>query len=166
MTFEGRSVLFMDSELLKKAVKLFKDLELTEICLKDNGCEIHLKKEPGVSYAAPVQTMPALPAQMPEQIIQDPASQNIAGIAEEEIAYQNCNEIKAPLVGVFYAAKSPDCAPFVKLGDKVRKGEVVCIIEAMKMMNEVCADCDGIVIDICAENGRIVEFGQPLFRLR
>lgn len=156
----------MDNDLLKKAVKLFKELELTEISLKDNGCEIHLKKDPGIPYAA-AQTLPAqvLP-QMPEQGVKDLAEQNMEEIDGEEIAYQNCVEIKAPLVGVFYAAKSPDSAPFVKLGDKVRKGEVVCIIEAMKMMNEVCADCDGIVVDICAENGRIVEFGQPLFKIR
>ena len=156
----------MDNELLKKAVKLFKDLELTEICLKDDGCEIHLKKDHGTPYAVP-QMLPAqgLP-QLPEQGMKDLPAQNMNEFAGEEIAYQNCTEIKAPLVGVFYAAKSPDSAPFVKLGDKVRKGEVVCIIEAMKMMNEVCADCDGIVIDICAENGRIVEFGQPLFKLR
>lgn len=144
----------MDNELLKKAVKLFKDLDLTEISLKDNGCEILLKREAGAPQ-------PAVSSGLPPFSGQETKEED-----GEELAYRNCNEIKAPLVGVFYASKSPDSAPFVKLGDKVRKGEVVCIIEAMKMMNEVCADCDGIVIDICAENGRIVEFGQPLFKLR
>lgn len=144
----------MDNELFEKAAALFKELDLSEISLKDNGCEIFMKKASSLCSAPQRQSDVGAAEQ--------PAEQNISG---EENVYQECNEIKAPLVGIFYAAKSPECAPFVKLGDKVKKGDVICIIEAMKMMNEVCADCDGTVFDICAENGHIVEFGQTLFKL-
>ena len=68
-------------------------------------------------------------------------------------------------MGVFYAAASPDGRPFVEVGDKVKKGDTLCIIEAMKLMNEIPAETDGIVEEICVENGQVVEFGQPLFRI-
>ena len=74
-------------------------------------------------------------------------------------------EIKSPMVGVFYASPSPDAAPFVQVGSKVKKGDVVCIIEAMKLMNELTADMDGEVVDVCVNNGDVVEYGQPLFKL-
>ena len=73
--------------------------------------------------------------------------------------------ISSPLVGVFYTAPSEDSAPFVQVGDRVKKGQVVGIIEAMKLMNEVTSDCDGIVREVCAENAEAVEYGQPLFRI-
>ncbi|MFR5864574.1 MAG: acetyl-CoA carboxylase biotin carboxyl carrier protein [Acutalibacteraceae bacterium] len=74
--------------------------------------------------------------------------------------------VKSPLAGVFYAASSPDATPFVQAGDRVKKGETLCIIEAMKVMNELTADADGEVEAVLAENGQIVEYGQPLFRLK
>lgn len=74
--------------------------------------------------------------------------------------------VKSPLAGVFYAASSPDAAPFVQAGDRVKKGDTLCIIEAMKVMNELTADADGEVEAVLAKNGQIVEYGQPLFRLK
>ncbi len=73
--------------------------------------------------------------------------------------------LKAPMVGVLYLAPSPDAKPFVAVGTRVKKGDVLCIIEAMKLMNEITAEQDGEILEICAEDGQIVEFGQPLFRL-
>ena len=74
--------------------------------------------------------------------------------------------INAPLLGVAYAAPSPDAAPFVKVGDSIKKGDTICIIEAMKVMNEIEADRDGVVAEILFENGKMVEFGQPLVAVR
>ena len=74
--------------------------------------------------------------------------------------------VTAPLVGTYYAASSPDEAPFVTVGQKVSKGDVLCIIEAMKMMSEITAQYDGVVVEILAENGQAVGFGAPLLRLR
>ena len=73
--------------------------------------------------------------------------------------------IKSPLVGTFYAAPAADSAPFVKIGDRVKKGQVLAIVEAMKMMNEIESDCDGVISDILVANGEAVEFGQPLFKI-
>lgn len=73
--------------------------------------------------------------------------------------------ISSPLVGVFYTAPAEGAEPFVKVGDSVKKGQVVGIIEAMKLMNEITSDCDGIVREVCAENAEAVEYGQPLFRI-
>ena len=74
-------------------------------------------------------------------------------------------EIKSPLVGVFYVAPSPDSAPYVKVGDHVKKGDVLCVVEAMKLMNEITATQDGEIVDVCAQNGSVVEYGQTLFKL-
>ncbi len=71
--------------------------------------------------------------------------------------------VTCPLVGVFYAAPSPNDKPFVAVGDTVKKGDVLCIVEAMKLMNELIAEQDGVITEICAENGQVVEYGQPLF---
>ncbi len=79
-------------------------------------------------------------------------------------AQSNSKEIKSPMVGVFYASPSPDSPPFVKIGDKVKKGDVLCIIEAMKLMNEIEAEYDCEIVDICANNGQVIEFSQILFR--
>ena len=77
----------------------------------------------------------------------------------------NIIEFKSPLVGVYYAAPSPDAETFVSIGSKVKKGDVLCIIETMKLMNEITSDFDGEIIDICIKNGDIAEFGQVLFKL-
>lgn len=71
----------------------------------------------------------------------------------------------SPMIGVFYAAASPTAAPFVTVGSKVKKGDVICIIEAMKLMNEIVAEHDGTIVEICAKNGDLVEFGQELFKI-
>jgi len=74
--------------------------------------------------------------------------------------------VTSPMVGVFYAAPSPESEPFVTVGQSVKKGQVVCIIEAMKLMNEIAAEKDGVITDVCVSNGDIVEFGQPLFYIK
>ncbi len=79
---------------------------------------------------------------------------------------QGGTPIEAPMVGVFYAAPSPDSEPYVSVGSTVNKGDVVCIIEAMKLMNEVTAEKSGVITEICVENGQVVEYGQPLFLIK
>lgn len=89
-------------------------------------------------------------------------------VDEEMLTLVNSNlyEVKAPLVGVFYAAKAPGEPPYVEVGSKVNKGDTLCLIEAMKIMNEIPADVDGAIEEVCVTNGQIVEFGQVLFRIR
>jgi len=86
--------------------------------------------------------------------------------APEEAAKSTLPEITSPMVGTFYRAPSPDSPPYVEVGDRVEEGQVVCIVEAMKLMNEISADRSGVVEEICVENAQPVEFGQPLFRIR
>ncbi|MCI8610989.1 MAG: acetyl-CoA carboxylase biotin carboxyl carrier protein [Clostridiales bacterium] len=143
----------MDKKILKAAADTMRELGLSEVRIKDTETEIVLKRE----IAATVTAVPAVQqsaAQMsaPEEIIIEPAAADWA-------------EVKSPLIGVFYEAAAPDAPPFVRPGDQVKKGDVLCIVEAMKMMNEICAETDGTIIDVCAENGALVEYGQLLFKI-
>lgn len=128
-------------------------LSALEISENDNRIRIECARgEVVVAAPAPVQ-VPAMEA--PAQVIREEAS----------VDFNRVHEIKSPMVGVFYASPSPDAKPFVEIGQKVKKGDVVCIIEAMKLMNELTADQDGEVVDVCVNNGDVVEYGQPLFKL-
>lgn len=101
----------------------------------------------------------AVPATVP--VVQTLVPSPSAASAEDDVEL-----VTAPMVGTYYAASSPDEAPFVTVGQKVSKGDVLCIIEAMKMMSEITAQYDGVVVEILAENGHAVGFGAPLLRLR
>ena len=117
--------------------------------LKMGDVDLKLKKSESCAKQAESNTSPlAAPEQTKEK----------AGMPQIQVDY-----IKAPLVGVFYAAASPDKAPFVKVGSKVEKGETVCLIEAMKMMSEVTAPRAGVIKEILVENGDLVEYDKPLF---
>lgn len=74
--------------------------------------------------------------------------------------------IKSPIVGVFYASPAENADPYVAIGDRVEKGKILCIVEAMKLMNEICADDDGVITEICVANGQVVEYGTELFRIK
>lgn len=86
-------------------------------------------------------------------------------IPEGAVDFNRITEVKSPMVGVFYTSASPDASPFVHVGSKVKKGDVLCIIEAMKLMNEITAETDGEIVDICAGNGQVVEYAQILFKV-
>ena len=88
-----------------------------------------------------------------------------AKTGDQSVDFNHLIEVTSPLVGVFYSAPSPDCETFVSIGSKVKKGDVLCIIETMKLMNEILADQDGEIVDICVKNGDIAEFGQVLFKM-
>lgn len=90
---------------------------------------------------------------------------NMPIVPEQGVDFNDMYEIKTPMVGVFFASPSSDAAPFVCVGSKVKKGDVLCIIEAMKLMNEITAEKDGEIVDICVSNGSIVEYGQILFKI-
>lgn len=88
-----------------------------------------------------------------------------AAISAKTLDFNKITEVRSPIVGVFYAAPAPDADPFVTIGSKVKKGDVLCIIEAMKLMNEITAECDGEIVDICMKNGDLAEFEQVLFKI-
>ena len=144
----------IDIETLKEYIKVLEDSSLAVLEVGDEEDTIHLEKPmpdaPAVVSCAPVQAQPAVnqPAQSSA-----PASND------------NGLSIKSPMVGVFYSAPAPDQPAFVSVGDKVKKGQIICIIEAMKIMNEITADKSGTISEILVDNGDVVEFDQPLFKL-
>ncbi len=85
---------------------------------------------------------------------------------EENKCKEDYKIIKSPMVGTFYASPSPDKAPFVKVGDNIKKGQIVCIVEAMKLMNEIESEFDGEVIEVCIKDGDVVDYGKPLFKIK
>lgn len=154
----------MDLEVIKKLVKLIDSSGITDFSVEDGETKIKISKRisGGQIIAQPVMqpaaaVMPAQPAQRPES----PAAENTA-----EAEPSNQHEIRSPIVGTFYRAPTPDAEAFVKVGDTVAPGKVLCIIEAMKLMNEINADKDCRIVEICAKNGDIIEFGQTLFKVK
>ena len=112
--------------------------------------------------AFPVQVpMAAVETASPETVVSTPGSEE----SDNSVDFNRLTEVKSPLVGVYYAAPSPDAETFVSIGSKVKKGDVLCIIETMKLMNEITAEQDGEIVDICIKNGDIAEFGQVLFKM-
>ncbi len=131
---------------IRKYAKLMKELELTGLEIKSKDDVVRLER----SYApAPAAAIPApIPAASEKR--EDPA----------------CISVKSPMVGLFYAAPAENADPYVSLGDRVKKGQTLCIVEAMKLMNEISAEEDGVIYEICVTNGQMVEYGTELFRIK
>lgn len=131
---------------------------LTALDYAEGEAHIRIERTPA-PVAAAVPAVPAAPAAAPAPAA-EPAKDEDAGAD-----FNAAKMVLSPMVGVFYASPSPSDPPFVTVGSKVKKGDVLCIIEAMKLMNEITAEEDGEIIDICAANGSVVEYGQILFKL-
>ena len=148
-----------ETEYIEKLAKIIKEQDLTEISLEDGEQAITLRKDVIVSSSpAVVAAAPAL-SQAPASV---PAASAPAPAVEAKEEKKSGTPITSPMVGTFYMAPSPDSAPFVTVGGSVKQGDVVCIIEAMKMMNEIKAEVTGKVVEICVEDGQPVEYGQVL----
>ncbi len=105
-------------------------------------------------------------APMTVPVVQEQQEKSLANVQVQSNRNDDCKVIKSPMVGTFYASSSPDKEPFVKVGDRVHKGDVVCIVEAMKLMNEIESEFDGEVVEVCVKNDDMVEYGTPLFKIR
>ena len=148
-----------ENELLTAAAEMFERFNLNEIKLKSGDNEVFFKKQAEAVYTAQsLQTPEALP-------LSDNKGAGIAARQPHDSLKDLC-ELKSPLFGIFYSRPDPQSEPFVKVGDSVKKGDILCIVEAMKMMNEICAECDGTIHEICAEEGKIVEHNSILFRIK
>lgn len=139
-----------------------KKAELTEFQIEDKGFKLRLQRESGAKGG--VQVVQAAPA-APAPVASAPAPAPAAAVAPVA-ADPNVKVITSPMVGTFYASSSPDAAPFVAAGSPVKADTVVCIVEAMKVMNEVQADIAGTIVEVLVSNGTSVEFGQPLFKVK
>ncbi len=145
-----------ETDYIEKLAKVLADTGLTEISLEDGEQAITLRKDVVVApvapvVSAPVQAAPAVQAQAPSapaQAASEPAKKG--------------TPITSPMVGTFYKSPSPDADAFVSVGQSIKTGDVVCIVEAMKMMNEIKSEISGKVVEICVEDGQPVEFGQVL----
>lgn len=150
-----------DVESVRQLVRLMVNNGLTEIKIADGSIKVHLKRGPGGAVeGAPPASVPAgagAPAPAPAQAKHPPT--------EAEADAEDVLEIKSPMVGTFYAAPSPEAEPYVAVGSAVVEDTVVCIVEAMKVMNEIKAECAGEVAEVCVKDAQPVEYGQTLFRV-
>lgn len=153
----------MTNEQLKIFAEMFKDLGLTQLKVNDKDFELTLKKEVKVVTTS-VESVPVVSS---NQVVTATNEKTIDAVSETETTEtdSSLNDVKAPLVGVFYAAPSPEEEAYVKVGDRVNKGDVLCVIEAMKMFNEIKAETSGTIAEICVDNGNVVEYGQTLFKI-
>ena len=145
----------LDLAELRRLVNLMEAKNLAEVEIEQLGKRVRVVRAvAGMSAAgaAPAPATAAVPAPAPEP--------------ESEVPEKRGVEIPSPMVGTFYRAPSPDAAPYVEVGDRINAESVVCIIEAMKVMNEIKAEADGEILEILVQNGEPVEYGQPLFLLR
>lgn len=152
----------MDLNLIKKLIKLVDTSEITDLEVEENGLRIKVAKKIRVNGSL-IQPAFAQPSQTSVQISGSEIEKNIA--AMEETKTTNFHEIKSPIVGTFYRAPAPDADAYVQVGDMITSGTVLCIVEAMKLMNEIESDVTGKIIKILVENGKPVEYNQPLFQI-
>jgi acetyl-CoA carboxylase biotin carboxyl carrier protein len=144
----------MDIRKIKKLIELLEESGIAEIEIKEGEEGVRISRMP-VGVAAPVAQVAAAPPLAP--------AASVAPAAEVAKPKPNEHVITAPMVGTFYASPSPGAKAFVEIGDEIKIGQVLCIIEAMKMMNQIEADKAGRIASVMASNGDPVEFGQPLF---
>ena len=147
----------MDLRKLKKLIDLVQESGIAELEITEGEEKVKIVKGGVVVAAAAPAAVAAAEAR--------PAASAGPGPAGEAEAAQEGHVVKAPMVGTFYRSPSPDAKPFVEVGQAVKEGDTICIIEAMKLMNEIEADASGAVKAILVENGQPVEYGQPLFIL-
>lgn len=153
----------MDLNYVKKLIKLLSESDVDEIEIEEEGKKIRVAKNaPGqaIVYGAP-QMISAPQGQA--VALPTPAAPAPAALPEAPPAPSNVHEIKSPIVGTFYRSPSPDAGPFVQIGSPIQSGTVLCIVEAMKLMNEIEADISGKIVKVMVDNGQPVEYDQVLF---
>jgi acetyl-CoA carboxylase biotin carboxyl carrier protein len=162
---------YTDLKKIKELIEIMKENELLEVEIKHGDDKIFLKRsQPHPSVGGAISSIPAMrpesgtvqhvPAGATEDLIRTYASQKVPAFSEDLL------EIKSPIVGTFYATPSPDSEHYVEVGSKVEPQTVVCIIEAMKVMNEIKAEVSGTIVEVLVTNGQAVEYGQVLYKVR
>lgn len=144
----------LDLDTLKEIIQILKDEDLSEICIEQNDIKVKVKRSIDQMITA-TQGAAILTSQTEAEYLPE-ADSSLEGLVI----------IPAPMVGTFYRSSSPDAEPYVDIGDKVKAGQVICVIDAMKLMNEITTDIDGEVVEILLEDGKAVEYDQPMFRIR
>ncbi len=157
----------MNLDDIKQILDLVREHDLAEFEIERDGLKVRIRKAGReVTYVAPSASLtPPMGLPMPPVAVPAAASGPVAAAADEAEPV-NLAVIKSPIVGTFYRSSEPGAKPFVEVGDTVRKGQVLCIIEAMKLMNEIESDCDGEIAAVYVENGKPVQFGERLFAVK
>jgi acetyl-CoA carboxylase biotin carboxyl carrier protein len=158
----------MNLDAIKSILELVREHDLAEFELEQDGLKIRVRKAGGqVTFVAPASPLPA-----PQQMMAAPAPVAMPSTAAPVTDVPEISDavdlavIKSPIVGTFYRSGEPGAKPFAEVGDVVKKGQVLCIIEAMKLMNEIESDCDGEIAAVYVENGKPVQFGERLFAVK
>ncbi len=154
----------MNLKEIKELIEMLKDTDISELEIERSGVKVRLRKGGDVTFHPAMPRMEYPPATIVAPAIAEaPAAPAPPAEKTAEPAKANQIKVTSPIVGTFYRASSPDKPPYVEAGDVVKKGQVLCIIEAMKLMNEIESETSGKIIQILVENGQPVEYGQPLF---
>ena len=151
----------METTKIAELAKILKDNGLTKLDLTEGDNRLVLE-----AVSAPVAPAVVVPAAVPVEAVPVAAAEAPAAPAAPAAPEEDLYEQKTPLVGTVYMAPQAGAAPYVAVGDHVAAGDTVCIVESMKMFNEIAAECSGTIEEICVNNGQIGEYGQVLFRIR
>jgi acetyl-CoA carboxylase biotin carboxyl carrier protein len=160
----------IDLDHLKQILDLLRDHNLSELEIEHDGLRLKIRKD--AAGAAVVHSAPAVPAPTVPTPVVHPAPGGAIPSASVSVAGPESSEevelavVKSPIVGTFYRSSEPEAPPFVEIGATVKKGQVLCIIEAMKLMNEIDSEYEGQVVNIYVENGQPVQYGERLFAIR
>ncbi|HSW64621.1 MAG TPA: acetyl-CoA carboxylase biotin carboxyl carrier protein [Dissulfurispiraceae bacterium] len=142
----------MELDEIKELMGLLKETDITEVQIEKEGIKLKIKREKHYGHA-----------EMPHVVVTAPKEEAAQPAAEDKAPTRHYTTVTAPIVGTFYLSAAPDASPFVEVGSRVKKGQILCIIEAMKLMNEIESDVDGVVAKILVENSNSVQYGQPIF---
>lgn len=153
----------MNLKELKELIELIQRSEITELELEKSGVKVRIKKEPPSLPATPMPEEP--PPAPPEGPQPQPLPIAPIGAIAPTPTPAGWLTLIAPVVGTFYRAPAPDADPYAEVGNIVKKGQILCVIEAMKLMNEIESEWDGKIVEILVENAQPVEYGEPLFRI-
>jgi acetyl-CoA carboxylase biotin carboxyl carrier protein len=162
----------MDLDEIRQILELMREHELTEFELERENVKLRLRKTATGHWTTAMPAIPAMtfatPTPAPAAPVHSAAAESGAAASVLTAANEDVDlaVIKSPIVGTFYRSSEPGAAPFVEVGETVKKGQVLCIIEAMKLMNEINAECDGELVKIYVENGQAVQYGERLFAIK
>jgi acetyl-CoA carboxylase biotin carboxyl carrier protein len=147
----------MDLSYIKKIIKLVEHSSIDELELEEEGTKIKVARNRNSGVYVQTTPLPALPSHNSQHV------ESTKSATSNTLPNLQYHEVRSPIVGTFYRAPAPDAEPYIEIGQSVKIGSVLCIVEAMKLMNEIESDCDGTVVKIIAENGKPVEYNQILF---
>jgi acetyl-CoA carboxylase biotin carboxyl carrier protein len=168
----GESIMLKIQEI-REIIKLIDQSSIEKFSYELDGAKLELKKGSGQKTSAVLETVPSVQYEVPvaaaQQIVDVIAPQEetpVAAVAVKQVEDPTLRKITSPMVGTFYSASSPDVPAYVQNGDKVKPEAIVCIVEAMKLFNEIEAEVSGEIVEILVKDGQLVEYGQPLFLVK